>query len=361
MSSVTMRQLLEAGVHFGHQTNRWNPRMKQFIFGERNGIYIIDLQKTMIKFKEACAFVRDTCAEGSTVLFVGTKKQAQQVIQEESLRAGMFFVTHRWLGGMLTNYSTIKKSVLRWDHLTELKDSGGYDDLGKKEIQRLEKERMKFERNLDGIHDMHTLPGVVFVIDTKKEHIAVKEANKLGIPVVAIVDTNSDPKEIDFPIPGNDDAIRAIRLVTSQIADAAIEGREAYKDRLSVLERERVERMAAEKAATAAAKAAAKASAEAAEAVEAAEASKDEADVKSGDGEVSKPKKTTPPKVKTEKPAVEPAPDGEETKAGRKTKTGTSAKDTKEKKTAKKEKSSTEEKKAEKKPESETDSGKEGE
>ncbi|MBN1356040.1 30S ribosomal protein S2 [bacterium] len=257
MPSVTMRQLLEAGVHFGHQTNRWNPKMKPYIFGERNGIYIIDLQKTMRKFQEACDYVRDACSQGASVLFVGTKKQSQQVIEEEALRSSMYYVTHRWLGGMLTNFMTIKKSVLRWDYLTDLRDGGGYKDLGKKEIQRLEKERMKLERNLNGIHDMNELPGVVFIIDTKKEQIAVREANKLGIPVVAIVDTNSDPQEIQFPIPGNDDAIRAIRLITSQVADSAIEGKEIYKSRMTIIERERMEKIAASKAAAAAAKAAA--------------------------------------------------------------------------------------------------------
>ena len=233
MHDVTMRHLLEAGVHFGHQTKRWNPKMKQYIFGERNGIYIIDLQKTMRCFKSAYDFVCDCCSQGATVLFVGTKKQAQQVIQEEAMRSRMFFVTHRWLGGMLTNYITIRKSVERWEFLEDMKNSAGYRDLGKKEIQRLEKERVKLERNLRGIRTMISLPGAVFIVDTKKEHIAVKEANKLGIPVIAIVDTNSDPGMIDYPIPGNDDAIRAVRLITSQIANAAIEGREINKNRRS--------------------------------------------------------------------------------------------------------------------------------
>ncbi|MBN1551475.1 30S ribosomal protein S2 [bacterium] len=232
MSQITMRQLLEAGVHFGHQTKRWNPKMKPYIFGDRNGIYIIDLQKTMAKFKEASEFVRNVCSNGSSILFVGTKKQAQQAIHDAAIHSKMFYVTHRWLGGMLTNFTTIKKSVERWDYLEDLRDSGGYNDLGKKEIQRLEKERMKLERNLKGIRTMIDHPGVVFVVDTKKEHIAVREANKLGIPVVAIVDTNSDPTEVEFPIPGNDDAIRAIRLITEQLADAAIEGHEIYKKRM---------------------------------------------------------------------------------------------------------------------------------
>jgi small subunit ribosomal protein S2 len=239
MIGVTMRQLLETGVHFGHQTKRWNPKMKPYIFGERNGIYIIDLQKTMRMFKNACDFVRNACADGASVLFVGTKKQAQVVIQEEAQRSEMYFVTHRWLGGMLTNFSTIKKSVSRWEFLEEMKDTNGYADLGKKEVQRLEKERMKLERNLRGIRTMTQLPGVLFIVDTKKEHIAVQEANKLGIPVVAILDTNSDPTEIDFPIPGNDDAIRAIRLITSQVASSAIEGWEIFKNKASIEEMNR--------------------------------------------------------------------------------------------------------------------------
>ncbi len=228
MATVTMRQLLETGVHFGHQTKRWNPKMKPYIFGERSGIYIINLQKTMRCFKSAYEFVVDVCSQGSSVLFVGTKKQAQQAIEEESLRAGMYFVTHRWLGGMLTNYTTIKKSVTRWEKLEEMRMNGGYQRLGKKEVQGLEKERMKLERNLRGIRTMSDLPGAVFVVDTKKEHIAVQEARKLNIPVIAIVDTNSDPTIIDYPIPGNDDAIRAIRLITSQIANAAIMGRDIF-------------------------------------------------------------------------------------------------------------------------------------
>jgi len=227
-NNVTMRQLLETGVHFGHQTKRWNPKMKRYIFGERNGIYIINLQKTMQCFRNACEFIRDTCAQGETVLFVGTKKQAQQAIEEEAVRAGMYFVTHRWLGGMLTNYVTIRQSVNRWERLEELRNEGGYERLSKKEVQRLEKERLKLERNLRGIRTMENLPGAVFIVDTKKEYIAVNEARKLGIPIVAIIDTNCDPDEIDFPIPGNDDAIRAIRLITSQVAGAAIEGKEIY-------------------------------------------------------------------------------------------------------------------------------------
>jgi small subunit ribosomal protein S2 len=230
-TAVTMRQLLETGVHFGHQTKRWNPKMKKYIFGERNGIYIINLQKTMQCFRQACEFIRDTCAQGKTVLFVGTKKQAQQVIEEEAMRAGMFFVNHRWLGGMLTNYVTIRQSVDRWERLEAMRTDGSYDRLGKKEVLRLEKERVKLERNLLGIRTMENLPGAVFVVDTKKEYIAVNEAKKLGIPIVAILDTNSDPDPVDYPIPGNDDAIRAIRLITSQIAEAAVQGKEMYLKR----------------------------------------------------------------------------------------------------------------------------------
>ena len=228
-TNVTMRQLLETGVHFGHQTKRWNPKMKRYIFGDRNGIYIINLQKTMACFKEACEFIQNVCSGGKNVLFVGTKKQAQQAIEEEAIRAGMYFVTHRWLGGMLTNYITIRQSVNRWERLEAQRTEGGYERLGKKEVQRLEKERMKLERNLRGIRHMEDLPGAVFVVDTKKEYIAVNEARKLGIPIVAIIDTNCDPDEIDFPIPGNDDAIRAIRLITQQIASSAIAGKEIHK------------------------------------------------------------------------------------------------------------------------------------
>jgi small subunit ribosomal protein S2 len=233
-TTVTMRQLLETGVHFGHQTKRWNPKMKKYIFGERNGIYIINLQKTMQCFKEACEFIRNTCADGKNMLFVGTKKQAQQAIEEEATRAGMYFVNHRWLGGMLTNYVTIRNSVDRWERLETMRTDGSYGKLGKKEVLRLEKERIKLERNLLGIRTMDKLPGAVFVVDTKKEYIAVNEARKLGIPIVAILDTNSDPEAIDYPIPGNDDAIRAIRLITSQIAEAAIQGKEIYMKRASI-------------------------------------------------------------------------------------------------------------------------------
>ena len=222
-----MKELLEAGVHFGHQAKRWNPKMKKYIFGERNGIYIIDLQKTLKLFKEAYDFVRTTAAQGKDVLFVGTKKQAQDAITEEAKRCGMYYVSSRWLGGMLTNFSTIRKSIDRLKKIEKMKEDGTYDKLTKKEVAGLEKERTKLERILSGIKTMPGLPSVVFIIDPRKEDIAVHEANKLGIPVVAVVDTNCDPDNIDYVIPGNDDAIRAIRLMASKIADAVIEGRQA--------------------------------------------------------------------------------------------------------------------------------------
>ncbi len=226
MSVVTMKELLEAGVHFGHQVKRWNPKMKRYIFGERNGIYIIDLQKTMKGVDDAYNFMRDAAASGQDVLFVGTKKQAQDSIREEAERAGAFYVNQRWLGGMLTNYSTIKRSIEKLKKIEKMKEDGTYDALTKKEAAKLEKSRLKLEKNLGGIKEMKDTPGVVFIVDPKKEHIAVLEARKLQIPIVAIVDTNCDPDEIDYVIPGNDDAIRAIRLLTSRMADAVVEGRE---------------------------------------------------------------------------------------------------------------------------------------
>jgi len=223
---VTMKELLEAGVHFGHQVKRWNPKMKKFIFGERNGIYIIDLQKTLKGLEEAYKFVRETSTGNSSILFVGTKKQAQDAIQEEAQRAGAFFVNQRWLGGMLTNFTTIKKSIERLKSIEKMKEDGTYEALSKKEVSLLEKERTKLERNLTGIKDMSGLPGAVFIIDPKKEKIAIAEARKLSIPVVAVVDTNCDPDEVDYVIPGNDDAIRAIKLIASKMADSVIEGRD---------------------------------------------------------------------------------------------------------------------------------------
>ena len=232
MAYITMKQLLEAGVHFGHQTRRWNPKMRSYIFGARNGIYIIDLQKTVRLFKKAYEFVVDCTSQGGTVLFVGTKKQAQDSIVEEAGRCGMPYVQHRWLGGMLTNFETIKKSVEKLKKLEEMFEDGTIDRFPKKEVLKLDKLREKLHRNLGGIKKMEDLPHAVFIVDAKQEQIAVKEANKLGIPVVAIVDTNCDPDGIDYIVPGNDDAIRAIRLITSRIADAVLEGKARYEEAL---------------------------------------------------------------------------------------------------------------------------------
>ena len=225
MAAISMKELLEAGVHFGHQTKRWNPKMKKYLFGERNGIYIIDLQKTLKQFTEAYEFLRELAVAGGTVLFVGTKKQAAETIQQEAQRCGMFWVNQRWLGGTLTNFATIRKSVQRLKYLEDLEQKGTLERLTKKEGLRLTRERQKLTHALAGIKEMDRLPGAIFVIDTKKERIAVREANRLGIPLVAVVDTNCDPDEITHPIPGNDDAIRAIRLLTARMADAVIEGR----------------------------------------------------------------------------------------------------------------------------------------
>src|SRR3989449_2925005 len=220
-----MKELLEAGVHFGHQTKRWNPKMKQYIFGERNGIYIIDLQKTLRLFKEATQFVTELAAQGKTILFVGTKRQAQDAIAEEALRCGMFFVNQRWLGGLLTNFTTIQRSLARLRDLEAMETDGRYESLSKKEIAQIEKEKRKLQKNLEGIRHMSRLPDALFVVDTRKEKIAVDEARKLKIPVIGVVDTNCDPDEIDYVIPGNDDALRAIRLFASRIAEAAMAGR----------------------------------------------------------------------------------------------------------------------------------------
>jgi len=224
LANITMKELLEAGVHFGHQTKRWNPRMKEFIFGERNGIYIIDLQKTLKMFKEASKFVQDLAADGKVILFVGTKRQAQDAIAEEAQRCGMFYVNQRWLGGLLTNWVTVQKSVKRLKELDEMATDGRYDLLPKKEVIKLERERKHLQANLAGIKNMSRLPDAIFVIDSNKEQIAVREARKLGIPVVAVVDTNCDPSEVDYVIPGNDDALRAIRLFTSKISESIAEG-----------------------------------------------------------------------------------------------------------------------------------------
>ena len=231
MANITMKELLEAGVHFGHQTKRWNPKMKEFIFGERNGIYIIDLQKTLKMFKEASKFVQDLAADGRIILFVGTKRQAQDAIAEEAQRCSMFYVNQRWLGGLLTNWITVQKSVKRLKELDEMATDGRYDLLPKKEVIKLERERKHLQANLAGIKNMTRLPDAIFVIDSNKEQIAVKESRKLGIPVVAVVDTNCDPSEVDYVIPGNDDALRAIRLFTSKISESIAEGVHARDDK----------------------------------------------------------------------------------------------------------------------------------
>jgi small subunit ribosomal protein S2 len=224
LATITMKELLEAGVHFGHQTKRWNPRMKEYIFGERNGIYIIDLQKTLKMFKEASKFVTDLTGQGRVILFVGTKRQAQDAIAEEANRCGMFYINQRWLGGLLTNWITVQKSVKRLQELDEMATDGRYELLTKKEVIRLERERKHLQANLAGIKNMRRLPDALFVVDSNNEAIAVKEARKLGIPVVAVVDTNCDPTVVDYVIPGNDDALRAIRLFTSKISDSVVEG-----------------------------------------------------------------------------------------------------------------------------------------
>jgi len=233
LASITMKELLEAGVHFGHQTKRWNPKMKQYIFGERNGIYIIDLQKTLKLFKEATQFVAELIGQGKIILFVGTKRQAQDAIAEEANRCGMYYVNQRWLGGLLTNFSTIQKSIKRLKELDSMATDGRYELLPKKEVTRLERERTALEKNLSGIKNMPRLPDALFVIDSKNEEIAVAEARRLAIPVIAIVDTNCDPDFVDYVIPGNDDALRAIRLFTVKISDSVLEGQAMSKDAAS--------------------------------------------------------------------------------------------------------------------------------
>lgn len=230
---VAMKELLEAGVHFGHQVKRWHPKMKKYIFGERNGIYIIDLQKTVKGLEYAYNFIKTVASTGAPVLFVGTKKQSQDAIQEEATRAGAFYVNQRWLGGMLSNFSTIKKSIEKLKKFEAMKEDGTLDLLTKKEVAAIEKEKSKLEKNLSGIKDMTSLPVALFIVDPKKEKIAIAEARKLFVPIVAIVDTNCNPDEVDYVIPGNDDAIRAIRLITSKIADAVIEGKEILSKTLT--------------------------------------------------------------------------------------------------------------------------------
>jgi small subunit ribosomal protein S2 len=231
LATITMKELLEAGVHFGHQTKRWNPRMKEYIFGERNGIYIIDLQKTLKMFKEASKYVTDLTSGGKFILFVGTKRQAQDAIAEEATRCGMFYINQRWLGGLLTNWITVQKSVKRLQELDEMATDGRYELLTKKEVIKLERERKHLQANLAGIKNMKRLPDALFIVDSNNEAIAVKEARKLGIPVVAVVDTNCDPTVVDYVIPGNDDALRAIRLFTSKISDSVIEGVQMANDK----------------------------------------------------------------------------------------------------------------------------------
>ncbi len=230
MSVVTMKQLLEAGVHFGHQTRRWNPKMATYIFTERNGIYVIDLQKTVHKLEEAYNFVKELIAEGGTLLFVGTKKQAQEAIEKEAQRCGMFYVNQRWLGGMLTNFATINRRVQRLKELEKMEADGAFSVLPKKEVIKLNHEREKLDKFLHGIKEMSKLPDAIFIVDPRKERIAVAEARKLGIPIIAIVDTNCDPDEIDYIIPGNDDAIRAVNLLSAKMADAVLEGRQGEED-----------------------------------------------------------------------------------------------------------------------------------
>jgi len=244
LPNITMKEFLEAGVHFGHQTRRWNPKMKEYIYGERNGIYIIDLQKTLKLFKEATRFLAELARNGRVILFVGTKRQAQEAIAEEAQRCQMFYINHRWLGGLLTNHTTIQKSIQRLRELEEMSRDGRYDLLTKKEVQRLERERKHLDQNLAGIKDMPGLPDVLFVVDSNKEEIAVLEARKLGIPVVAVVDTNCNPDLVNYVIPGNDDALRAIRLFTARVADAILEGRQQ-----AIEKQMEEEKIAAEKAA----------------------------------------------------------------------------------------------------------------
>lgn len=232
MPNITMRELLEAGVHFGHQTRRWNPRMKPYVFGARNGIYIIDLQKTVEQTRAACSFASSVVAEGKKVLFVGTKKQAKEVIEEEAKRAGMHYVTNRWLGGMLTNYQTVKASIDRLKKIEALKNSPDWNDVPKKEQSRYDRELDKLKKSLGGIEDMKKLPGALFVVDTEKEHIAVAEAKKLGIPTIAVVDTNCDPLNITHVIPGNDDAIRSVKLFAKLVADSCLEGAKIFQEKL---------------------------------------------------------------------------------------------------------------------------------
>jgi small subunit ribosomal protein S2 len=254
LATISIKQLLDAGVHFGHQTGRWNPKMKSFIFGERNGIHIIDLQQTRQFFNEAINFMTTLAAQGKTVLFVGTKSQAREAIEEEARRCGMYWITNRWLGGLLTNFSTVQNSIKRYRELETMRDNGFYEKLSKKEVARLERERKKLEKNLRGIRDIDRCPDVLFVVDSKQEAIAVQEAAKLNIPIIAIVDTNSDPDLIDYVIPGNDDALRAVKLFAGTMADAILTGRSVYTARVETEMQEAQEKAAKEEAQRQAAK-----------------------------------------------------------------------------------------------------------
>jgi small subunit ribosomal protein S2 len=325
--SISMKQLLEAGVHFGHQTKRWNPKMKEYIFGERNGIYIIDLQKSLKLFKSAIQFVSTLSSQGRTILFLGTKRQAQESIQEEAERCRMYYVNQRWLGGLLTNFATIQKSIKRFRELESMRSNGQYDLLSKKEVARLERERKKLEKNLSGIKEMGELPDALFVIDTRKESIAVREARKLGIPIGGGADTNCDPDEIDYIIPGNDDALRAIRLITGTIAQAFLEGRAVYEAQQKELaeEQERQRQIQAQQAAAAREAAARAAAAEAARRAAEGKEGKEAAAAEEGTGPQgeapAKPKTTIKktlqrkarPRKSERKPAAEPAESGGET------------------------------------------------
>lgn len=301
MSAISIKQLLEAGVHFGHQTSRWNPKMKEFIFGERNGIHIIDLQQTLRLFSQAVDFVSEIASQGKEVLFVGTKRQAQEAIEEDALRCKMHFVTNRWLGGLLTNFSTVQNSIKRYKELESMKENGFYDKLSKKEVAQLERERKKLDKNLRGIRDMERLPDAIFIIDSERESIAVKEASRLGIPIVAVVDTNSDPDLIDYIIPGNDDALRSVKLFTETIADAIIAGRSSWE--ATVAEEQRKAKEKAEK--EAAARAEAKAAREKARAEKQAQA---EAEAKAKAEAEAKAKAEAEAKAKVEAKVKEEAP-----------------------------------------------------
>jgi len=246
VESALMKSLLEAGVHFGHETKRWNPKMKKYIFGEKNKIYIIDLEKTQAAVLKACGFLSKVASEGGSILFVGTKKQAQEIVKDEASKCGMFYVNQRWLGGMLTNFQTIKKSIKRLEDIEAMREDGRFDKISKKEVSQLNKEAFKLNKNLEGIRAMGKPPKAMFIIDSKKEDIAVKEARKIGIPIVALVDTNCDPDVIDYPIPGNDDAIRSIKLVTSIVADSILTGRKTFAASKAKEEEEKAEAASSE-------------------------------------------------------------------------------------------------------------------